>query len=98
MTLTIPVIKEIVTAIAVKHEVKEVFLFGSYARGEETEESDVDLRVEMRTAAPWSLTRFYADLVESLDTSVDIIETDGAPDYLLAEIKKEEVLIYECKQ
>lgn len=94
IVLTIPDIQNVVKELAVKHEVKEVFLFGSYARGEETQNSDIDLRVEMGTLSPWSLTRFYTDLVESFDVSVDIIETDGAPEYLLEEIKKEEVLLY----
>lgn len=95
--LTIEKIKEIVSNIAQEYEVNQVFLFGSYARGEETPESDIDLRVETGNDSPWTLTRFYSDLVEALAISVDIIESDGCPDYLLNEIRKEEKLIYELE-
>lgn len=41
--LTIDEIKERVTPIAKKYGIEEVYLFGSYARGEADENSDVDL-------------------------------------------------------
>nr|WP_096815348.1 nucleotidyltransferase domain-containing protein [Lactococcus piscium] len=43
MVLTIDEIKEKVTPIAKKYGIKEVYLFGSYARGEADENSDIDL-------------------------------------------------------
>ena len=44
MIYTISEIQAIVTPIAQKHKLKAVYLFGSYARGTATENSDVDLR------------------------------------------------------
>ena len=41
---TIEELREIITPIAIQHNVEKVYLFGSYARGEATENSDVDLR------------------------------------------------------
>ena len=39
---------EYIKPIAEKYELPVVYVFGSYARGEATEESDVDLLVEIR--------------------------------------------------
>ncbi len=38
-------IKEIVKPIAEKYNVEEIYLFGSYARGETTKDSDLDFLV-----------------------------------------------------
>ena len=41
--LTIKQIKEIIKPIMLKHGIKEVYLFGSYSRGEANRNSDVDI-------------------------------------------------------
>ena len=41
MLLTIPAVKERIAPVCKAHGVAKVYLFGSYARGEATEESDV---------------------------------------------------------
>ena len=43
---TIEEIQKIVSPIAAYHGVERVFLFGSYARGEATPDSDLDFRVD----------------------------------------------------
>ena len=43
--LSLNKIKEIVKPIALKYQVKEIYLFGSYARSEATDESDLDFLV-----------------------------------------------------
>ena len=40
-------IRSIVSPIAQDYGVERVFLFGSYARGEATEKSDLDFKVDM---------------------------------------------------
>ena len=45
---TIEEIQKIVSPIAAYHGVERVFLFGSYARGEATPDSDLDFRVGLR--------------------------------------------------
>ena len=42
---TIRDIKDLVKPIAEKYKVKEIYLFGSYARGEADESSDLDFLV-----------------------------------------------------
>lgn len=92
---TLPEIQKIVSQLAIKYEVDRVFLFGSYARGEETPESDIDFRVDMENSPTWSYFNFFSDLQEHLGISVDLVETDGMPDYLLTEVKKDEVKLFE---
>lgn len=92
---TIPEIQKIVQELATKYDVERVFLFGSYARGEETPESDVDLRVDMADSPTWSYFNFFSDLEEHLGISVDLVESDGMPDYLLEEVRKDEVKLFE---
>ena len=47
MTMTdISTIKKTITPIARSYGVKRIYLFGSYAKGNATENSDVDLLVE----------------------------------------------------
>ena len=45
MILTMDEIRERVRPICEAYKVKKLFLFGSYARGEATEESDVDFHI-----------------------------------------------------
>lgn len=42
---TVDNIKSLVKPLLIKHSSKEAILFGSYARGEATEESDIDIMV-----------------------------------------------------
>ena len=58
---------------------KKVSLFGSYARGEETPESDVDLLVKFDHSNPIGLfayARMWRELEERLGRKVDLVE-DG---------------------
>ena len=64
----------------------EAILFGSYARGEADEESDVDLLVDLTgtqvkgvfsMTSPWSLGGLYSDLEEALGKRIDLL-TVGA--------------------
>lgn len=45
-------LEEIIRTIVNKFDPERVVLFGSHARGQETEESDLDLFVEMETDRP----------------------------------------------
>ena len=46
MIYTIDDIRRIAAPVASAHGVKSMRLFGSYARGQATEQSDIDLRIE----------------------------------------------------
>lgn len=55
---TIDEIRAIATPIAKSHGVAALYLFGSYARGDATSESDLDFRIERDKSA-----RFFSSAV-----------------------------------
>jgi len=61
--ISIEELKTKISRIAVFHGVAEVYLFGSYARGEATSESDLDLVIRPgRIKTYMQLSRFFTDL------------------------------------
>jgi predicted nucleotidyltransferase len=48
-------------------------IFGSYARGEQTEDSDVDLLVEFSAPVGWEFTDLKRRLEEILGVRVDLV-------------------------
>ena len=72
---TIEKIKDIVKPIAHKYNVQAIYLFGSYARGEATETSDLDFLVF--GGEKFKLTNIFAlaeDLRTEFQRSVDVFE------------------------
>lgn len=49
MIYTVEEIRRCITPVAVRYRLKAVYLFGSYARGEATDESDIDLLIDTET-------------------------------------------------
>ena len=77
--------------------VKKAWLFGSYARGQENPDSDVDLLVEM---APNDLTilgflGIQTRLENATQKPVDLIEDDCLEDFARSSAEKDKILIYE---
>ena len=90
-------IKSIVAPIAQTYGVQRVFLFGSYARGEATPESDLDFRVDKgKLKGLFALGGLYSDLEESFNKELDLLTTGSLEPSFLNQIKHEEILIYEC--
>ncbi len=86
-------VMEDICTLAQKNGVKRVILFGSRARGTNTEKSDIDLAVNGGDAAA-----FYLDLEEKARTllTFDVVSLDGAISAeLRGEIQRDGVVIYE---
>lgn len=92
--MTVNDIKSITLPIFQASHIDKVWLFGSYARGTATEESDIDFRVDRGTATGFELGRIYMDLVDALHRDVDLVTTKSLDDKFKAEIKNDEVLLY----
>lgn len=76
MVYTHDEIRRLILPIAEKHKLRAVYLFGSYARGEATEKSDVDLLIDTTGAEIHSLLQLaavYCDLEDALQKRVDVI-------------------------
>ena len=67
-------IRQMIAPIAEKYHLKAVFLFGSYARGDATESSDVDLLVDTTgTSLKSLLGALYCDLEAALEKPIDLV-------------------------
>lgn len=92
---TIDEIRNIVAPIAKAHDVGRICLFGSYARGEATPDSDIDLRVDKgNLKGLFALGALYADLEDGLGKKLDLLTTGSLEQRFLQSIAKEEILIY----
>ena len=94
--LTIEEISAIIKPIAKSYGVGSVSLFGSYARGQATIDSDIDLRIidDGTLRGYVKLAGFRRELEENLRTNVDVIPTDVLDESFLSEISAEEIVIY----
>jgi hypothetical protein len=78
--------------LAERHGARNVRVFGSVARGEETDASDLDLLVEMEPGRNYfDLVAFWQDLEETLGARVDVITDGGVSPYLSERIYGEAV-------
>ena len=97
MVYTISEIADLIVPIAKRYGVASVWLFGSYAKGEATGKSDVDLLIDggkIRTL--FQLTAFRLDCEEALRKSVDIV-TVGSQDHdFVRSIRSDEVMLYDA--
>lgn len=96
MCYTIEEIKSKTVPIAERHGISRMSLFGSYARGEATDESDIDIYVdkgEMNTLIKYM--DFVYELEEGLNCHVDVVTTGIRDKEFLEIIQKDGVLLYE---
>lgn len=90
-------IQKVVRDVVKDYDIKEAYLFGSYARGEETPQSDIDLRFLCgKTLRIQDLYHIEKELEEKLGKSIEII---SAPPKELRprfykRIKEDEVMLY----
>lgn len=78
------------------NKVKKAYLFGSFARGDETKSSDIDIRiVEDEGLSLIDLSYINFELKNKLNREVDIVATGGLDTRFLERIKSEEICIYE---
>lgn len=83
-----------------KPAVRKVYIFGSYARNEETADSDVDILVDLDYAQESSFSGFefggmWEDLKDLLKMDVDLVPEDGLSKYLRPYIERDKILILE---
>lgn len=79
MVYTIDEIKARITPVAEKYGIPAVYLFGSYARGTATEDSDVDLLIDMTGVKLTGMFAFggvYNDFEEALEKEIDLVTVD----------------------
>jgi hypothetical protein len=96
MCYTLNEIKEKTVPIAKAYGIQSMGVFGSYARNEATDESDVDICVEKGSMR--SLIQYFAfvqELEKILECHVDVITTEIEDTDFLNHVLEERVLLYE---
>lgn len=92
---TIEELRQLISPIALKYGVERVYLFGSFARGDNTARSDVDIRIDKgKLRGMFALSGFYSEVSEALGMEVDVLTTGSLEAEFLAKIQKDEVLLY----
>lgn len=93
---TLDDIREIVSKLAAQYGAKRVYLFGSYARGDMTDSSDIDLRIDKGDIRGFQLAGLLLDLEDSLGRSVNLVPTTSLDPHFLDSIRDDEILLYEA--
>lgn len=96
MCYTIDEIKVKTIPIAKAYGISKMSIFGSYARGEANDASDVDLFVDRgRLKSLIQYFSFVSDLEKELKCHVDVVTTGIQDKEFLSRIIRDGVLIYE---
>ncbi len=93
--LSLPAIKARIAPVCQKYPIRKVYLFGSYDRGNATEKSDVDLRIEGDIKSFFMLGGIYSDLEDALGTKLDLLSKLPESKPFLDNLHRDEVLVYE---
>lgn len=80
-----------------RHQIRKAYIFGSFARGEQTPESDVDIIVELgyRPMGLFAFTGMSLELEHVLGRDVDLVTPTGLCKYIKDRVLSEAKIIYE---
>ena len=91
-------ISEKIKPVAQKYNLMYVWVFGSYAKKKQREDSDIDILVRTEDVAEgFKIVEVKFALEEVLEKQVDIVTTGSIKGSLLEDEELEEVLVYESK-
>lgn len=93
-------ISSAVSRVLPRYDVREAYLFGSFARSEQTPDSDIDLRLACgNTMTLGTLYELSLELEKELGRKVDIVT--NPPEHMRPAFRKnleqDEVCLYEAK-
>ncbi len=88
-------IRSIVGPLAQQYGAERIYLFGSYARGDATEQSDIDLRIDRGSIRGLQFAGLLGALEDALGRRVDLISTSGMDESFRKAIAPDGVLLYE---
>ena len=92
-------ITSVVSRVLPRYDVRQAYLFGSFARGNQTPDSDIDLRLACGDSMTFgTLYELSLELEEKLGRKVDIVT--NPPEHMRhpfrKNFKQDEVCIYEA--
>ena len=82
MVYSLDEIRRRIEPVARKYDISAMYVFGSYARGEATDASDVDLLFQLKGSRIRGIMigALYEDLEESLDKRIDLVTEETLHD------------------
>ena len=93
---TIDEIKKKATPIAEEYGVKSLKLFGSYAKGQNNEDSDIDFIVNKgKMETLFQYISFVNRLEEAFGCHVDVVSTEIEDQNFIKNINKDSILLYD---
>lgn len=106
MTFSIDELKQRITPIAQKYDLRAVYLFGSYARNEATDQSDVDILIDRagsKIKGMFDMGALYEELSASVGKQIDLVtmqtleqqSTRQRTPLFVSNVESERVIIYE---
>ncbi len=97
--MTTLAIKNKIVPILKRQGVLKAAIFGSYARGEQTKKSDVDLLIESAKGKTFfDIIGLKLELEDKLKKKVDIVEYGAINRHIRQDVLKEQKQIYEKKR
>ncbi|MBR2184936.1 MAG: nucleotidyltransferase domain-containing protein [Prevotella sp.] len=96
--MSTPLIQQTIADYFKTQPVRKAWLFGSFARGEETPDSDIDILVEYDEDARISLmtiSHMMGDLEKSTGRRIDLIENGCLLPFAVDSANRDKKLIYE---
>lgn len=93
--LTLKEIRERVIPLAKEYGIGNLYLFGSYARGEAEPSSDVDFHCDPGKVSGLNFVGFQMELEKVLGKKVDLLTTKSMDETIREEARQDEILLYE---
>ena len=92
-------ITKMVAPVATHFGIRKLSVFGSYARGDATESSDIDFHIIDRGTLRGliSLAGFELALEDLFEVPVDVVTTSSLFDDVRQNIEREEQIVYEVE-
>ncbi|QAA81854.1 nucleotidyltransferase [Aequorivita sp. H23M31] len=91
-----PEINKIIIETLLPIEPKQIAVFGSYARGEMTEESDIDVLYDFKKCISlFDLVGMKLDLEERLKRKIDLVSKKGLKEWIKPFVMRDLNTIYE---
>lgn len=93
-------IREKVVPVLLPYGVKWIGVFGSFARGEDTADSDIDILVDFdeprkRPLGLFTWVRLEREISERLGRKIDMVSNQGLNKYIRPYVEPELITLYE---
>ncbi|MDZ7773190.1 MAG: nucleotidyltransferase family protein [Balneolaceae bacterium] len=86
-------LQELKPVLAHKYKVKEIGVFGSYAKGKQTDTSDIDILVDLQEPLGWDLIDLKDFLETELNHPIDLVTRNALKEQLKDKILSQTIFV-----